>query len=219
MRATRAYVAGFGTAGSVLACAAVLFVIASAVVAFRGWPKIAGQQSPAALRLDASPAPGSGVPGSRVARRLRAVIAAATAQVAPARTRVGARPAPRGRIALSSGSASLQQPSSRVPIPGRTGGSNGGGTSGGGSSGRPTSGGAGGGGSVGGGTPGGGGAGGGVTVSVPTRPPVTVTVPAGPPTTVPVPTAPVGTGVKQVTNSAGNAVSQTGAAVGNLLGG
>jgi hypothetical protein len=53
MRATRAYVAGFGTAGSVLAGAAVLFVVASAVVAFRGWPKIAGQQSPAALHLDA----------------------------------------------------------------------------------------------------------------------------------------------------------------------
>jgi hypothetical protein len=40
MRATRAYVAGFGTAGSLVAGAAIVFVLASAVVAFRGWPQV-----------------------------------------------------------------------------------------------------------------------------------------------------------------------------------
>lgn len=40
-RVTRAYVAGFGTAGSLLAAASVLFVMATAVVAYRGWPQIA----------------------------------------------------------------------------------------------------------------------------------------------------------------------------------
>src|SRR4051794_15922857 len=38
MRTTRAFLAGFGTTGSLLAAAACLFVVASAVVAFRGWP-------------------------------------------------------------------------------------------------------------------------------------------------------------------------------------
>jgi hypothetical protein len=109
MRATRAYVAGFGTAGSVLACAAVLFVIASAVVAFRGWPKIAVQQSPAALRLDAPP-----VAGSRVARRLRAVVGAAAPAVAAPLIHAAARPAAGGRTAPPSAHASLQRPSSRA---------------------------------------------------------------------------------------------------------
>jgi len=75
MRATRAYIVGFGTAGSILAGCAVLFVVASAVLAFRGWPKIVTQGAPVALRLD-SPATG---PGSRVARRLAPLLAAATA--------------------------------------------------------------------------------------------------------------------------------------------
>jgi len=47
MRATRAYIAGFGTAGSLVAGAAIVFVLASAVVAFRGWPQVgnSGQDS------------------------------------------------------------------------------------------------------------------------------------------------------------------------------
>jgi len=43
--------AGFGAAGSILAGCAVLFVVVSAVVAFRGWPKIVTQGTPVALRL------------------------------------------------------------------------------------------------------------------------------------------------------------------------
>ncbi len=45
MRATRAYIAGFGTAGSLLAGAAMVFVLASALVAFRGWPQVGSASS------------------------------------------------------------------------------------------------------------------------------------------------------------------------------
>jgi hypothetical protein len=44
VRATRGYLAGFGTAGSLLAGAAVLFVLASALVSFQGWPSISGRE-------------------------------------------------------------------------------------------------------------------------------------------------------------------------------
>jgi hypothetical protein len=49
MRVTRAYIAGFGTAGSLLAGAAMVFVMASAVVAFKGWPQVGSAASPAAV--------------------------------------------------------------------------------------------------------------------------------------------------------------------------
>jgi hypothetical protein len=49
MRATRAYIAGFGTAGSLLAGAAMVFVLASAVVAFRGWPQVGTTSAPASV--------------------------------------------------------------------------------------------------------------------------------------------------------------------------
>lgn len=45
VRATRAYLAGFGTSGSLLAGAALMFVLASAIVAFHGWPQIGDQTS------------------------------------------------------------------------------------------------------------------------------------------------------------------------------
>ena len=51
MRATRAYLAGFGTAGSLLAGAAFLFVIAGAFVSFNGWPDIAQRPGPAAAMV------------------------------------------------------------------------------------------------------------------------------------------------------------------------
>src|ERR1035441_6034302 len=107
MRASRAYIAGFGMAGSVLACAAVLFVIASAVVAFRGWPKIAGQDSPAALRLNASL-----LAGSRVARRLRTVVTAAALPAIFTPGRAAARGVTRAQLARRSARAALQRPSS-----------------------------------------------------------------------------------------------------------
>lgn len=49
VRATRAYIAGFGTAGSLLAGAAIVFFFASAVVSFRGWPQVGGQATPVAV--------------------------------------------------------------------------------------------------------------------------------------------------------------------------
>ncbi|MDQ6605124.1 MAG: hypothetical protein M3Z06_01080 [Actinomycetota bacterium] len=49
MRATRAYIAGFGTAGSLLAGAAIVFFFASAVVSFRGWPQVGAQATPVAV--------------------------------------------------------------------------------------------------------------------------------------------------------------------------
>ena len=56
MRATRAYIAGFGTAGSILACAVVVFVIASAVITINGWPALSEQASPAAVQITQAPA-------------------------------------------------------------------------------------------------------------------------------------------------------------------
>lgn len=49
VRTTRAYIAGFGTAGSLLAGAAVVFVLASAVVSFQGWPQLENHPSAPAL--------------------------------------------------------------------------------------------------------------------------------------------------------------------------
>ncbi len=49
VRATRAYIAGFGTAGSLLAGAAIVFFFASAVVSFRGWPQVGAQATPVAV--------------------------------------------------------------------------------------------------------------------------------------------------------------------------
>jgi hypothetical protein len=77
VRATRAYLAGFGTSGSLLAGAAVLFVLGSAIVAFRGWPQIA--TGPATTAVAASPA---GVP-SHAGARLAAVLAGRAVATAP----------------------------------------------------------------------------------------------------------------------------------------
>jgi hypothetical protein len=81
VRAPRAYLAGFGTSGSLLAGASLLFVLASAIVAFRGWPA-AGP--PAATGAVAVAQPGA---PSIEARRLNVAIVAVRASVrAPART-------------------------------------------------------------------------------------------------------------------------------------
>ena len=83
-RATRAYVAGFGTSGSLLAAAAAVFLVGSAIVAFKGWPQI-GIGAPNS-NVAAAPIPVA----SRAARRLSVVLAA---RALPA-TRALARPAP-----------------------------------------------------------------------------------------------------------------------------
>src|SRR5947209_6668066 len=84
VRATRAYIAGFGTAGSLLAGAAVMFVLASAVVSFRGWPDVGAQSTAASVTLVARHGAGA---GSVANRRVAAAVAA---------TRVAALSAPAG---------------------------------------------------------------------------------------------------------------------------
>jgi hypothetical protein len=72
VRTTRAYIAGFGTAGSLLAGASVVFVLASAVVSFHGWPQLDNHLSAPAL-VRASSHAGADSAGSR---RLASVLAA-----------------------------------------------------------------------------------------------------------------------------------------------
>ena len=61
--------------------AAIVFVLASAIIAFQGWPHVANQASPPVAQVSAAPAQ-----PSRVSRRLRAVgiPRRARAAVAPA---------------------------------------------------------------------------------------------------------------------------------------
>jgi hypothetical protein len=81
VRATRAYLAGFGTAGSLLAGAAFLFVLASALVSFHGWPQIAGRNATTAVVVSATPH--HGARASVSAPRLTAALAS-TAPARPA---------------------------------------------------------------------------------------------------------------------------------------
>jgi hypothetical protein len=71
-RAARAYLAGFGTSGSLLAVAVLLFIVASALVAFRGWPHVGAQPSPGEVVV--SPRP-TAATSSVAARRLVAISA------------------------------------------------------------------------------------------------------------------------------------------------
>ena len=89
VRATRAYLAGFGTSGSLLAGAALIFVLASAIVAFRGWPQVTAQNpvvNVAAPQLAVAAS-------SRTARILDAALRTASAtggaSVGPSATRRG----------------------------------------------------------------------------------------------------------------------------------
>jgi hypothetical protein len=99
MRATRAYVAGFGTAGSLLAGAAVMFVLASAVVSFRGWPQIAAQSTPATLQDVRSSAADSTAASRRLAAVASATVVARSA-ARPAASRPSAGSTPRGTVVL-----------------------------------------------------------------------------------------------------------------------
>jgi len=81
VRDARAYVAGVGTSGSLLAGAAVLFLIGSAIVAFGGWPQIGA--GPATSSISAAPLAAR----TRASQRLTAAIAATQR---PALTHAGA---------------------------------------------------------------------------------------------------------------------------------
>ncbi len=74
--AARAYLAGVGTTGSLLAVAALMFIVASALVAFRGWPHVATPPSPGQVVVSSRPASST---GTRAARRLAFVAAVPTA--------------------------------------------------------------------------------------------------------------------------------------------
>jgi hypothetical protein len=72
-RSGRGYLAGFGTSGSLLAGAALMFVVASALVAFKGWPHVSAQPSPREVVVSPRAAATAGSP---VARRLALISAA-----------------------------------------------------------------------------------------------------------------------------------------------
>ena len=78
--------AGFGTSGSLLAGAALLFLLASAFVAFQGWPQVNQQSSPVSVaipRVDLSS-------GSHAARVLSAAAGARSGGAAGSRGHAGA---------------------------------------------------------------------------------------------------------------------------------
>jgi hypothetical protein len=103
MRATRAYIAGFGTAGSLVAGAALVFVTASAVVAFRGWPQVATSAAPAAVVVSHTHVGGP----SRADRRL--TVAAAAVPVSHSTSSPGTHPAsgPNGSPGTARASAGI----------------------------------------------------------------------------------------------------------------
>src|SRR5437868_5603899 len=110
LRAARAYLPGFGTAGSLLAGAVLMFIVASALVAFRGWPHVGAQPSPGEVVV--SPAPAAAA-GSISARRLAVFTAGPAAGVAGA-----AAPAPAGARALpGAGRAGATGPSHSLGRP------------------------------------------------------------------------------------------------------
>jgi hypothetical protein len=86
VHASRGYLAGFGTSGSLLAGAALLFVLGSAIVAFRGWPEIA--TGPATTNVSAPQLAGpshvtrhlAALLGTRLSGRHPSLVAAATAR-------------------------------------------------------------------------------------------------------------------------------------------
>lgn len=75
MRAPRAYLAGFGTSGSLLAGAALLFVLASAFIGFHGWPQVGGSPSTVAVSIPRAPL---GTTSTRASRALATTSASAT---------------------------------------------------------------------------------------------------------------------------------------------
>ncbi len=108
LRAARAYLPGFGTAGSLLAGAVLMFIVASALVAFRGWPHVGAQPSPGEVVV--SPAP-TAATGSASARRLALFTAGPAAGAAAPAAAAGARPRPgAGRRATGTPHGSVGRP-------------------------------------------------------------------------------------------------------------
>jgi len=61
VRAARAYLAGLGTTGSLPAGSALMFMVASALVAFHGWPHLAVQPSTGEVVVSSRSASATGV--------------------------------------------------------------------------------------------------------------------------------------------------------------
>jgi hypothetical protein len=119
LRGARGYLPGFGTAGSLLAGAVLMFIVASALVAFRGWPHVGAQPSPGEVVV--SPAPVAAA-GSTSARRLAAFTLGPAAGVggpaatAPARAR--ALPGAGRRVGTTAPPHSLGRPvTASRPVP------------------------------------------------------------------------------------------------------
>jgi hypothetical protein len=121
LRALRAYLPGFGTAGSLLAGAVLMFVVASALVAFRGWPHVGAQPSPGEVVVNPAP---TAAAGSTSGRRLAAFTAGPAAGLARPRAAPGPRGLPgRGRAPAATPHQSLGRPvSASRPVPSAGGG-------------------------------------------------------------------------------------------------
>jgi hypothetical protein len=79
MRTTRAFLAGLGTTGSLVAAAACVFLIASAMIAFRGWPGTGLADRIESLFVDDDPPVASGQPGTQAVAAGAATAAGAVA--------------------------------------------------------------------------------------------------------------------------------------------
>src|SRR5713226_4159125 len=81
MRTTRALIAGFGTTGTLVAAAACVFVVASAVVAFNGWPSLGIGDRIDSLFVKDRPTVAFDSPGPQVLASTAAVAAGTVAAV------------------------------------------------------------------------------------------------------------------------------------------
>ncbi|MBV9473991.1 MAG: hypothetical protein JO206_13560 [Solirubrobacterales bacterium] len=113
MRATRAYLAGLGTTGSLLGAAALLFFLASGFVAFHGWPQAGAQAAPGAVTLGggSSPAAVSRAAGSRAAERLMVLVSVRGAHAPKAASFSGAGAPAGGALNLRAAVPVLVAPS------------------------------------------------------------------------------------------------------------
>ena len=126
MTNARAYLAGLGTSGSLLICLALVFIVASALVAFRGWPHVGAQPSPGEVVVSPQPTASS---ASAAARRLVLVSATpipapatpAGAIVAGAAGGLGGRSAPGTRSSIGAPASTSRRAIAQVtPVPGAT---------------------------------------------------------------------------------------------------
>jgi hypothetical protein len=79
MRTTRAAIAGLGTTGTLVAAAACIFLVASAVLAFRGWPGLGLANRIGNLFVNDAPPVKWNVPGTRAVAAGAGVAAGAVA--------------------------------------------------------------------------------------------------------------------------------------------